>query len=108
MTMPELESQFEDAMYEIYSESHRVGANPTGFLQMLNEQGALATAQKLLASNRLHSGFTRLWDLRRLDLSLEYIVLKPEFRPLFTEKELNVARRRLDDLGFDPTNREES
>ena len=102
--MPELESQFEDAMYEIYRESHRIGANPTGFLQMLNEQGALATAQQLLASNRLHGGFRRLWDLRRLDLSLECVVLKLVFRPLFSEEELNVARCRLRKLDFDPTN----
>ena len=102
--MPELESQFEDAMYEIYRESHRIGANPTGFLQMLNEQGALATAQQLLASNRLHSGFRRLWDLRRIDLSVECVVLKQVFRPLFSEEELNVARCRLRKLDFDPTN----
>ena len=102
--MTELETQFEDAMHEICRESRRLGYVPTRFLQMLDDQGALVTAHQLLASDRLHDGFTRLWELRRLDLSLEYIVLKPQFRPLFTEKELNVARRRLDDLGFDPTN----
>lgn len=102
--MTELESQLEDAMNEICRESRRLGYIPTRFLQMLSDQGALVTARQLLASDRYHDGFERLWRLRRLDLSLECIVLKPVFRPLFTEKELNVARRRLDDLGFNPTN----
>ena len=75
--MPELESQFEDAMYEICRESRRLGYVPTRFLQMLNEQGALVTAHQLLGSGRHHDGFTRLWDIRLLDLSLECVVLKP-------------------------------
>ena len=102
--MSELESQFEDAMYEICRESRRLRYNPTRFLQMLSEQGALVTAHQLLAADRYHDGFERLWKLRRLDLSLECVVLKPVFRPLFSEEELNVARCRLRKLGFDPTN----
>ena len=102
--MTELVSQLEAAMHEIRRESRRLGYVPTRFLQMLNEQGVLVTAHQLLASDRHHDGFTRLWDLRRLALSLECVVLKPVFRPLSTEKELNIARCRLRKLDFDPTN----
>ena len=106
-TMTELASQLEAAMHEICRESRRLGYVPTRFLQMLNEQGALVTVNQLLASDPHHDGFTRLWDLRRLDLSLECVVPRPVFRPLFTEKELNVARWRLRKLDLDPTNCEE-
>ena len=102
--MTEHASQLEAAMHEICRESRRLGYVPTRFLQLLNEQGALGTAHQLLPSDQYHDGFTRLWDLRRLDLSLKCVVLKPVFRPLFTEKELNVARCRLRKLDFDPTN----
>ena len=102
--MAELASQLKVAMHEIYRESRRLRYVPTRFLQMLNEQGALVTVHQLLASDRHHDGFTRLWDLRRLDLSLECVVLKPVFRTLFTEKELNAARCRLRKLDFDPNN----
>ena len=102
--MTELASQLQAAMHQICRESRRLGYVPTRSLQMLNEQGALVTAHQLLASDHYPGGFTRLWDLRGLDLSLECVVLKPVFRPLFAEKEINVARCRLRKLDFDPTN----
>ena len=102
-TMTEHASQLEAAMHEIRRESRRLGYVPTRFRQMLNKQGALVTAHQLLAFDHRHKGFTRLWDLCRLDLSLECVVLKPAFRALFTGKELNVARCRLRKLDFDPT-----
>ena len=102
--MTELASQLEAAMHQICRESRRLGYVPARFLQMLNQQGTLVTAHQLLASDRYRDGFTHPWDLPRLDLSLECVVLKPLFRPLLTEKELNVARCRLRKLDFDPTN----
>ena len=102
--MTELASQLEAAMHEICRESRRLGYVHTRFLQMLNQQGALVTAQQLPASDHYRDGFARLWDLRQLDLSLECVVLKPLFRPLFTEKEPNLARCRLRKLDFDLTN----
>ena len=102
--MTELASQLEAAMHQTCRESRRLGYVPTRSLQMPNQQGALVTAHQLLASDRYRDGFTRLWDLRPLDLSLECVVLKPLFRPLLTEKELNVARCRLRKLDFDLTN----
>ena len=80
--MTELASRLEAAMPEIRRESRRLGHVPMCLLQILNEQGALVTAHQLLASDRYHDGFSRLWDLRRLDLSLECVVLKPVLRPL--------------------------
>ena len=61
--MTELASQLEAAMHQ---ESRRIGYVPKRFVQMLNEQGAIVTAHQLLASDRCHDGFTRLWNLRRL------------------------------------------
>jgi hypothetical protein len=40
-------------------------------------------------------GFTTLWELKRLDLSVEAFVLRPEYAPLFTEEERAIARARL-------------
>ena len=76
-TMTELAPQLEAAAHEICRDSRRLGYVPTRFLQMLNEQGALVTAHQMLASDHHHDGFTRLWALSRLDLSLECVVLKP-------------------------------
>ena len=43
--------------------------------------------------------FRRLAEARKLDLTMEYQVLMPEFAPLFTDAERNTARARLLDHG---------
>jgi hypothetical protein len=40
-------------------------------------------------------GFTKLWELRRLDLSVEYQVLQPRWKALFSGDVLAAARTRL-------------
>lgn len=97
------EARFEQAAHDICRAAREIGYRPVRFQQMLEELGALETAHQLLASKRFHEGFTKLWELRRLDISLECVVLNPSFRQLFSEQELNEARRRLRELGFDYT-----
>jgi hypothetical protein len=52
---------------------------------MLAELGPLETARKLLNAPAVSDGFSNLWDRGRLDLTVEALVLRPEFAPLFTE-----------------------
>ncbi len=54
----------------------------------------------ILAKSEVSEGFIKLWRLQRLDFSVEALVLRPEFRSLFTQHELAVAHRRLADLGY--------
>jgi hypothetical protein len=77
------------------------GYNATYYLQMLHQDGGLATAHRLLASNGVSDGFAALWERKRLDLTVENVVLQPEFQVLFTNDELDAARRRLQDYGFE-------
>ena len=70
---------------------------------MLGEDGAVATAHRLLATFEYQDGFRRLWELRRLDLSLECHVLRPQYRALFTKDELEEARKRPRQLNYDPS-----
>lgn len=60
------------------------------------------TARELINSSRPSQGFTALWELGRLDLSVEAVVLRPEFRHLFSARELKTAHRRLVDHGYEP------
>lgn len=101
--METLEEQFKEALYKICDEARQINYRPAQFEQMLHDWGAVATAQRLLGSEPTQYGLDRLWKLRRLDISLECVVLQPEFQPLFTEKQLDVARRRLSERGFNPT-----
>jgi hypothetical protein len=56
----------------------------------------------MLSSNQVSDGFTALWDARRLDLTVEALILEPEWLRLFTDQEREVARKRLCDYGFEP------
>ena len=68
---------------------------------MVRNQGGVVAARKLLADHKVSEGFLRLVKARRLDLSVEYFVLKPRYAPLFTQEERKVARDRLATYGFD-------
>lgn len=47
-------------------------------------------------------GLFTLWDLKRLGMSMENLVLQPRYASLFTDEELKIARKRLEDLKFTP------
>jgi len=98
--MQDLERRFHRAMIGVYETAKDACRyNATRFLQMLSTRGGLATAKALLATRDPSEGFTKLWECGRLDLTVEAHVLKPEFAPLFTDKEKSTARRRLEEYG---------
>ena len=68
---------------------------------MVRNEGGVPAARKLLGDGRVSEGFLRLVKARRLDLSVEYFVLKPRYAALFTPEERKIARDRLATYGFD-------
>ena len=98
-----IETELEQALWDSCRESRTLGYKPTAFERMLDEDGAVATAHRLLATLKYQDGFRKLWELRRLDLSLECHVLKPQYRALFSQDELEEARKRLHELDHDPS-----
>ncbi len=91
---------FESAMRAIFAASSKIGYRPTEFLRMIERDGALPTAKHLIMSNRPSSGFTKLWELKRLDLTVEALALREPWRDLFSVAELERAERRLKQYGF--------
>ena len=99
--MTDLEIRFHKAMIDIYRVAKQeCGYVATSFLQMVSEKGGLATAQTLLATTQPSEGFTTLWECGRLDLTVEALVLHPDYAPLFSEEEMSVAKKRLQDYGY--------
>ncbi|MET8909197.1 hypothetical protein [Micromonospora sp. NPDC004551] len=93
---PSLEALFHREMVRICQRSRdEAGYHPGLLLRLVTEKGGLATAQQLLRSPLVSDGFTALWERGRVDLTAEALVLRPEFRVLFTEEELAAARSRL-------------
>jgi hypothetical protein len=99
--MANIEASFHSAMLNIYEEAkNQCNYNATYFLRMVSEMGGLEAAKRLLSTDAPQYGFTKLWERGRLDLSVEYLVLKREFRNLFTKDELKTARERLETYGY--------
>ena len=61
---------------------------------------AMKTAHRALTGNRISDGFNQLADKRRLDLSLEALVVDKRFTGLFSDEEANNALMRLLDAGY--------
>jgi hypothetical protein len=97
----DLAKEFEAAMREIYNRAvSECRYHPTYFLQMVNERGGVGAAHALIAG-KPSDGFTKLWELGRLDLSVEAMVLDKRWRSLFSDVERGVAHRRLRSAGYE-------
>jgi Protein of unknown function DUF262 len=98
---PDVRAAFERAMKDVYVRA-KSEANYTAsyFLTMLSTYGGLGTAQKLLASTDVSSGFAALYERGRLDLTVEALVVQPQFASMFSDEEVETAQQRLDQLGY--------
>jgi hypothetical protein len=67
---------------------------------MLNEHRGLETARILLHASSVSEGYVALWERKRLDLTVEAVILAPEWRSLFSDEERDIARRRLAEYGY--------
>lgn len=72
------------------------------FLRGVRNHGGPAYARRLLRAQGTTEGFRRLTEERRLDLTMEALVLKPEFAELFTDDDRQVAAHRLAEAGYQP------
>lgn len=99
--MEEIEKRLSDALYQAaMTAKNELKYNPSLFLQMFGSDGGLQTAKKLLGSKTISDGFTRLYLLGRLDLTVEAIILKDEWISLFNTQEVQIAEKRLRDAKY--------
>ncbi|HBF8535342.1 TPA: hypothetical protein STY79_001035 [Clostridioides difficile] len=99
--MNQIELDLYHDMVNIYKEADlQCNYKPTRFLQLINNKGALLAAKELINKEGVTEGFTRLWECKRLDLSLEVLVLKEKYKELFTDEEREICINRLKDYGY--------
>ena len=98
------ETRFHQRMLQVYEQAKaECDYTATRFRNRVLDQGGLKAAKALPGSGGYSEGLTRLWEEKRLDISMEATVLQDPWRELFTEEELAVARQKLDDLGYHVT-----
>lgn len=102
--MENLKSQFDAAMFDIYRRAKDEANYPANvFLQMITNRGGLDTARYLINQPKPSDGYTHLYERGRIDLTVEAMILENRiWHPLFTPDEINKARRRLIEYGYDP------
>ena len=92
----DLENQFHEAMLNLYSRTGRdTGYWANYYLRKVRKDGGLAAARYYLRQKGAGEGLKKLARLGRLDLSVEQLVLDPDWSPLFTEEERALASAKL-------------
>lgn len=103
-----LEMEFHTDMLKIYDSAKSIGYKATKFRQMVSERGGYSVAKGFIRSNTPTDGFTVLWELKRLDLTVEALVLNPKYQNLFTIEEKAIVRERLEEYGYNLPYQEQS
>lgn len=98
--MAKAEELFRQAWTENCKKMEDMGIPMKRTLEAIETIGALKTAKRVLSRGRSSDGFTALAEQKRLDLSLEALVLLPAFGPLFTDEEANFCLDHLMQAGF--------
>lgn len=101
-SLEQLEVEFDEAMHSIYHRALKeAGYKATIFLDMLFANRGIETARRLIHSTQVSTGYTALWERKRLDLTVEALIRdNPKWHPLFTADELAICRKRLGKYGY--------
>lgn len=92
---------FDDRINEVIRESKRdLNYIPHAFLSMIGEYGILTAVKMLINNPKPSEGYLKLWENKRLDLSVEAIVLEEDWGDLFTDAELEKSKKRLVEFGY--------
>lgn len=73
---------------------------PNRFKSMLDADGGFQTVKRILASGKPSEGFQKLWELGRLDLTCEAIIVETKWRPYFDQDLLDRAENLLRQLNY--------
>jgi len=99
-----LRRDFDSALHSAYLTAKSFGYNATEFFHMLTTMRGVMTAKTLINKPR-SPGYVRLWQMNRLNLTVEAVVVdNPQFHCLFDPLEIDRARNRLLENGYTPKN----
>jgi len=99
---PALVKQFDSACMNAVQIGRRLGYDPNIYLGMRAEYGPVDAAIRLV-DGMIHYGIDRLWQLNRLDLTLEAIIHdNPQFHPLFPPMTVDNSDVLLRKVGYIP------
>jgi hypothetical protein len=86
---------FNERIVQVISDCKVIGYTPPSFISMRNEYGTVETVRRLINRTNTTSGYIKLLEMGRLDLTLESVIQEPEWKDLFTQKDRNFAKKKL-------------
>lgn len=94
----ELAKKFEQALFTAYLRAKKEAKyNATVFYNMLSTRGGVSTAKYLINAPKVSDGYTELHLRKRLDLTVEAVVVEDKrWHSLFEPEELEKAKSRLE------------
>ena len=100
MSVDDLKMEFHEAMVNIYRRAKVEVEYPAHrFKQMLGERDGVEVAKQLIP--KMSEGFAALWELGCLNLTVEAVIIDtPKFHQLFSEDELEICRKRLEECEY--------
>jgi hypothetical protein len=97
-----LENIFHEDMNNIYFTAKKeLKYNASRLIQHVSREGGLKAAKQLISKSGGTYGFEILWENSRLDLSVDALILRPEYHELFTDEEREICRNRLKEFGIE-------
>ena len=101
--MTDLEKRFHEDMLNTYDTAlEEFGYRASRFMQLVSNFGGVQAAHQLISKVGNTYGLEELYLNRRLDLSVEALVLKPEYRSLFSDEERRICREVHEGMGYEP------
>lgn len=91
------DARFHAEMLALYDRCAQLGFRPVMLRRLVVLKGGVEAARQLI-SQPGSTGLELLMAKNRADLSMEAMMLRPEFRPLFSLTEISEATRRLSDV----------
>jgi hypothetical protein len=86
---------FSDRLTSAIQECHKLNYIPSRLETMLTMKPAVSVAVQMVTAPEIQDGLKTLRSLNRLDLSIEQIMLEPEFELLFSKPHRDAAHWRL-------------
>jgi hypothetical protein len=90
-------------MHQIYIRAKKeCNYNASRFLQMISSnENPVTIAKKLTLTSLPSEGFSKLWELNRMDLTVEALIYNNEnYHKFFSESELDFIKEKLDKYGY--------
>ena len=91
---PAVEARFHKEMMGLYDRFAELGFRPVLLRRFVLLNGGVAAARELVFKPGT-TGLERLLDAGKAELSMEAMMLRPEYQGLFSDLELKEAARRL-------------